>query len=77
MNISELVAKLEEIKAAHGDLRVVTPGYNETNLADIAVDLVGMFPDALPGGRGPRGGRHAASVFGYPHSETALCITHE
>lgn len=36
MTITELIAKLEAIKAEHGDLQVLTPGFDECDLDLVA-----------------------------------------
>lgn len=47
MKVSELIAKLEALMREHGDLRVVTPGFDESGFADIdVVEITHIQADA-------------------------------
>lgn len=46
MKISDLIAKLEILKNENGDLRVVTPGFDESGYSDIeAVEVTHIQAD--------------------------------
>jgi len=49
--LSDIISKLQKLQAEHGDIRCVTPGFDESYLDDIAtVELVWIIPNARPGG---------------------------
>jgi len=51
MKINELISRLQKIAAEHGDLRCVTPGFDESGADEIeTVQLVSIRPSPFAGG---------------------------
>jgi hypothetical protein len=72
MNISELIAKLERLKQEHGDLRVVTPGFDEDGFSDVdCVERTYILANVRPIGHC---GEHEDAKAGDPNAEPCIYI---
>lgn len=72
MIISELIERLQVLQAEHGDLRCVTPGFDESEQDDVAtVDLVWVLPNVRKKGHC---GQHDEVNEGTLASEKAVVI---
>lgn len=72
MKISVLIEKLSLLQAEHGDLRCVTPGFDESGQDDIdTVDIVWIIPNVRSGGHS---GPHDEVKQGIAKAEKAVIV---
>ena len=70
--LSDIISQLQKLQAEHGDIRCVTPGFDESDLDDVGtLEIVHIIPDARrPGIRG----QHDEVEAETPGSEKAVKI---
>ena len=74
MKIEELIVWLMEFKKDYGNLRVVSPGFDETGFDDLKIGDAWIVIDGNNKTGGHSGGRHKESKITDPCAEHVITI---